>query len=215
MALPYKMLLFDLDGTLVDTVGDITYYLNQVLAERGLEQVSVKQVKEAIGWGVHELLKILAPSFSEDPAGLENAALSFKDRYREHPVLETRPFSGVSEALNGPLKNTLKAIVTNKPQDIALRVLEELGMKHHFKEIIGTTGDFAPKPDPSSLLYLMKKFAVTPESTVYIGDSGIDAETSAAAGIDFAWVSYGYQSALEFNPRFLFSSAAEWTRLVS
>ena len=211
---PYRLLLFDLDGTLVDTVADITYYVNEVLVERGLAPVSVPQVKEAIGWGVHELLRILAPVFSADPEGLEVATQAFKDRYRLRPVLETRPFPGVVEVLEGPLKNTAKAIVTNKPQDIALRVLEKLGIKRHFEHVIGTLGDFPPKPDPASSLYLMRRFGTAPESTVYIGDSGVDAETSAAAGIDFGWVEYGYQSSGGFTPRFRFSNAAEWERLV-
>jgi len=212
---PYKLLLFDLDGTLVDTVGDITHYVNEVLLERGDKPVSVEQVKEAIGWGVHELLKILAPAFCEDPKGLERAAATFKDRYKKNPVLNTRPFPGVAEVLAGPLKNVPKVIVTNKPQDIAIRVLETLGLTRCFEEVIGTLGDFPPKPDPSSCLHLMRRFGTPRKSTVYIGDSAVDAETSAAAGIDFAWVDYGYQATGNFVPRYRFSNAAEWKKLVS
>ena len=212
---PYKLILFDLDGTLVDTVGDITHYVNEVLRERRYEAVSVAQVKEAIGWGVHELLKILAPGFCSDPKGLEEAAAAFKERYKQTPVLKTLPFPGVVEVLAGPLKNIPKAIVTNKPQDIAIRVLEKLDLMGHFKEVIGTLGDFPAKPDPAACLHLMGRFQSTPSSTVYIGDSAVDSETSAAAGIDFVWMDYGYQAAGNLIPRFCFSSAAEWGRLVS
>ena len=212
---PYKLLLFDLDGTLVDTVGDIAHYVNEVLLERNHKPVSVIQVKEAIGWGVHELLKILAPDFCADPEGLERAAESFKDRYKSTPVLKTRPFPGVAEALEGPLKKTHKAIVTNKPQDIALRVLDTLQLRHCFEEVIGTLGDFPPKPDPTSCLHLMRRFGVTPDATVYIGDSSVDAETSVAAGIDFAWMEHGYQPAGNIVPRYRFSGAAEWKGLIS
>ncbi len=212
---PYKLILFDFDGTLVDTVDDITYYVNDVLSERGYTQASAAQVKAAIGWGVPELLKILVPAFSDDPADLESAVRTFKDRYRENPVRVTCPFPNVIEVLEGPLRKTPKAIITNKPQDIALRVLDELGMRHYFEEVIGTQGNFAPKPDPASSLYLMSRFDASAEVTVYVGDSPVDAQTSEAAGIDFAWMEYGYQDCGLLNPRFRFFSAEDWGVLVS
>ncbi len=215
MPAPYKLILFDFDGTLVDTVDDIAYYVNEVLFERGYASASVAQVKEAIGWGVPELLKILAPAFCADPAGLEAAVMTFKNRYRENPVRTTRPFPSVTETLKGPLSKTQKAIITNKPQDIALRVLDELDMRRYFEDVIGTHGEFPPKPDPTSSFHLMRKFGIPVEATVYIGDSSVDAETSSAAGIDFVWMDYGYQEAGARTPRFRFSSAADWAILVS
>ncbi len=212
---PYKLILFDLDGTLVDTVDDITYYVNEVLRERGYVSASVAQVKEAIGWGVPELLKILAPAFCADPAGLEMAVMAFKERYRENPVRTTCPFPNVIEVLEGPLKKTQKAIITNKPQDIALRVLDKLNMRRYFGDVIGTQGDFPPKPDPASALHLMRRFRAPAETTVYVGDSAVDAETSAVAGVDFVWMEYGYQKFGAATPRYRFSSAADWGILVS
>ena len=78
---PYRLILFDFDGTLVDTLGDISHYVNEVLLERGYPSVSEERVRAAIGWGVHELLKILQPAFETDPAGLEAAVETFKKRY--------------------------------------------------------------------------------------------------------------------------------------
>ena len=215
MSAPYGLILFDLDGTLIDTVDDIAYYVNEVLSEKGYAPASVTQVKEAIGWGVSDLLKILVPSFRDDPRSLENAVMTFKNHYREEPVRTTRPFPEVIEALEGPLRKTHKAIITNKPQDIALRVLDKLNMRHYFEDVIGMQGAFPPKPDPASSLHLMRKFSIPVEATVYIGDSPVDAETSLAAGIDFVWMEYGYQPFGASAPRFRFSSAADWRTLVS
>ena len=177
--------------------------------------MSESRVREAIGWGVHELLKILAPDFCADPAGLEEAVRTFKERYTAKPVRQTRAFPQVVEMLQGPLKGVHKAIVTNKPHDITLRVLEELKLTDCFEAVIGMNAGFEPKPHPGAIQHLLKKFAVNVTETVYVGDSPVDAQASSAAGIDFAWMDDGYQAVETRERRYSFSSAAEWSRLVS
>lgn len=215
MGPPYRLILFDFDGTLVDTVGDIAYHANCVLVKRGYEACSIARVKEAVGWGVHELFKCLAPAVGEDPAGLDEAVDEFKRAYRAQPVRETLPFPGVVGMLEGPLGKTLKAIVTNKPQDITLRILDELGIARFFKHVIGMHEGFPPKPDPAGIREMMDRFGADAGSTVYVGDSCVDAETSLAAGVDFAYVEYGYQALKGYEPAFRFSSAAEWRALAA
>jgi phosphoglycolate phosphatase len=210
----YQLLLFDFDGTLVDTVSDIGHYANQILKSRGYPRASIPDVKHAVGWGVHELLQILAPGFRSDPSDLEKAVEEFKAAYRARPVRVTKPFPFVDEMLAGPLKKARRAIVTNKPQDITLRILDELDLAKYFEAVIGVGGDFPPKPDPSSVLHLIGRAGVAKERTLYIGDSCVDAETSALAGIDFAWMSYGYQALGDAPAKFRFDSAAEWEKLV-
>ena len=210
----YKLLLFDFDGTLVDTVGDIAFYVNEVLAGEGQSGHSVERVKEAIGWGVHELFKELAPEFSSDTERLERAVEAFKRCYREKPVLKSRPFEGVQEILEGDLSKAVKGIVTNKPQDITLQILDELGLRKHFKSVIGMHAGFPAKPDPAALLHLMNLLGFSAKETIYIGDSPIDGETSTAAGVDFAWMSYGYHALDGAKPVYRFSSAKEWGVLV-
>jgi phosphoglycolate phosphatase len=212
---PYKLILFDFDGTLVDTVGDIAYYANETLRANGYREASLPQVKEAIGWGVHELFRALAPAFGADGARLEKAVEDFKKAYRARPVRATRPFPGVIDTLEGPLRAAQKGIVTNKPHDITLQILEELGMNRHFGSVLGMHAGFEPKPDPAGMLHSMRLFSAEAPDTVYVGDSRVDAETSEAAGIDFAWVDYGYQDLGDARARYRFSNAAEWAGLVS
>ena len=88
-------------------------------------------------------------------------------------------------------------------------------MTGYFEAVIGTNAEFPPKPDPASVLHLIGVSKVSREETVYVGDSPVDAQTSANAGIDFAWVDYGYQGPGDLKPRHTFSSAAQWGRLVS
>ena len=211
----YEALLFDFDGTLVDTVEDIAFYANSVLADYGYRPCTVGQVKGAIGFGVHELVKTLAPSIDEEPQRLEKAVEAFRARYREEPVRKTRPFPGVTGMLSGPLAAVKKAIITNKPQDITLQILDRLKLASYFELVIGMHAGHPPKPDPSSILFAMRQLGAAPQACVYIGDSRVDAEVSKNAGIDFAWVSYGYDVLDGEKAAFKFESAGEWKKLLS
>ncbi len=210
----YKLILFDFDGTLVDTVADIAYYANAVLSDYGFRERPVAEVRKAIGWGVHELLKGLTPEAPLDGERLEQAVDLFKKKYREKPVRLTKPFPHVTAMLEGPLAAVSKAIVTNKPQDITGQILKELGLDRHFLMTIGTNAGFPPKPDSSGTLHVMKTLSFPPEAVVYVGDSGVDAALAENAGIDFAWVSYGYDRPEKGGHAFTFSSAQEWGRLL-
>ena len=197
----------------MDTLQDIAHHVNGVLTDYGHPRCSVRDVRRSIGLGVHELLKGVAPPFARDADRLEDAVALFKKRYREKPIRRTRAFPHVRKVLSRDLAGVKKAIITNKPQDITRMILEELDLAQYFELVIGMNAGHAPKPDPSSTFFVMKKFGVSPKDTVYIGDSRIDAETSRNAGIDFAWVDYGYDEPCGHSPRFTFSSASEWKKL--
>jgi phosphoglycolate phosphatase len=211
----YKLLVFDFDGTLVDTVADIAHHANGVLEEFRFPTRDIRDVQDGIGHGVHELLKHLCVGFHEDAELLEQAVASFKKRYHAAPVVYTAAFPGVAEALEGPLKNSQKAILTNKPQALAEIILAKLDLSRHFEIVIGLDAGFPPKPDPASLDFIMKKFGRSAKDTVLIGDSRVDRETARNAGVDFVWVDYGYDSLVlgEEGTRRV-SSAAQWGTLV-
>lgn len=206
----YKLLIFDFDGTLVDTVGDIAYYANTVLADHGYPPATVGAVRQAIGWGVHELLRGLAPGLGSDEQVLEKAVEIFKKRYRETPVRETYPFEHVREMLETRLGKIKKVILTNKPQDITRQILEELDLVKYFECVVGMNAGFPFKPDPTAAIYLMEQSGVTPQETLMIGDSSIDAQTAKNAGMDFGWVRYGYDDQAGEGALFSFKTASEW-----
>jgi phosphoglycolate phosphatase len=210
----YNLIIFDFDGTLVDTLPDIALHANHVLRYFSLPEQDLPAVRKAIGRGVHELLKDLAPAF-EDETLLEEAVVLFKKLYYEKPVLYTKPYSNVPEMLKGPLKNTKKAIVTNKPHDLTHVILKELGLLSYFESVIGMGFTHPPKPDPSSTIYVMEQLKSLPCETVFVGDSGVDQETAKKAGVDFAWVDYGYDTLGESQGRRSFSDPKEWKALVA
>ncbi|MGH7197188.1 MAG: HAD family hydrolase [Candidatus Omnitrophota bacterium] len=209
----YKLLIFDFDGTLVDTAPDIALYANAVLAEHGFHARSLPEVKKAVGRGVHELLRELAPAFGEDPPKLDEAVISFKKRYWEKPVVHTRPFRGVVETLSGPLRPFKKAIVTNKPHGLTQKILDELSLGSFFDGVIGLDMEFPAKPDPASVRRVMESQNALPAETLFLGDSYVDAKTCRNAGVDFAWVDWGYDRANGFKPAFTFSSPLDWATL--
>lgn len=207
----YRLLIFDFDGTLVDTAPDIAACVNAVFAERGFPKQGLENVKTAVGLGVHELVRrLLGPI---DPAILEALVRSFRERYAKHLVDRSRPFPGVVRALEGPLGSLRKAVVTNKPHALAIEILDRLGLARFFSHVIGTGADFPPKPDPSAVRHILRETETAEGEAVLIGDSSIDLETARNASVDFGWVAWGYERVENMPPEWSFASASEWARL--
>ncbi len=211
----YSLLLFDFDGTLVDTVGDIAYYVNQVLVKSGYPRHGVDEVKKAIGLGVHELFCGLEPKLELGTQRLEQMVESFKAQYRMAPVRETKPYPHVLEILSGKLASTPKAIVTNKPQDITEQILKELGMSEYFQYLIGMHAGYPPKPDPTAMEFIIGQLDIPKSAAVYLGDSRVDSLTCQNAAVDFVWMDYGYDRLEEESYLHRFSSALDWAKLIA
>lgn len=213
----YSLAIFDFDGTLIDTAPDIAKLMNAILVhEHGMNESTLEDVKSSIGWGVHELVEKLAAkqSFSFDRSTVEAIVTEFKSQYRINPVDLSRPYDGVVDMLSGDLSGIKKCIVTNKPHDITIQILELLDMSCFFESVIGMGSGFAPKPDPSGILKVMDGCCADPKDTVFIGDSNIDLNAAQRAGIDFVWMEYGYDTIPETKPTFTFSSAHQWRSLI-
>lgn len=211
----YPVVIFDFDGTLVDTAPDIAHYANGVLADFGYAPRGLAEVKRAIGKGVHELLKALAPQFGEDAERLERAVETFRARYSENPVLSTKPYPHVIRMLEGQLRGAKKAIATNKPQEITERILKILLLDRHFEVVVGMGSPFPPKPDPASIRHILERTGAKKGEAVLVGDSAVDAEAARLAGIEFVWMEYGYDASPGADPavKNRFSSASKWAFL--
>ena len=210
----YRLLIFDFDGTLVDTAPDIERAANKVLGDRGFPARGLDDVKTAIGKGVHELLRKLTAPRPLESGDLETATQEFKTYYRDHLLDHSRIYPGVVETLEGPLRGVKKAIVTNKPQDLTMRILEELRLTSFFERTIGTGAEFRAKPDPEAVRFVGDDLGIGADETILIGDSSVDCRTAQNAGIDFAWVKYGYEDVLEAAAQWTFRRPSEWAELV-
>ncbi len=184
-------LIFDLDGTLVDSLPDITAAINEALRSERAEPMSLEGVKQRLGRGA---ASILAPALNEsDPHAerVERAARVFVAYYRTHLVRHTQPREGVTQVL-AHFASTAKYVISNKPDPLPQEVLEALGLAHYFEAIFGGTSFPRKKPDPMPINYLLERHPWDKTRTVMVGDSPIDVQAAKAAGVVSCAVLGGY-----------------------
>ncbi len=180
-----RLAIFDLDGTLVDSVEDLWLAVNHALATLGLPGRTLEEVKGFVGEGATRLLE---RSVAPHQHLLEPALDAWRAHYRAHLLDHTALYPGVGAALASA--RCALAVHTNKPGAMARRILEGLGVAERFASIVG--GDDAPrKPDPAGTLEIMARVGARAEETVFIGDSRVDLETARAAGVRFVAVTWG------------------------
>jgi phosphoglycolate phosphatase len=184
----YDLVIFDLDGTLIDSVGDIADALNEVLAELGLPAYDDARVAGFVGGGVRQLIRRALPPELQPRA--DEIAQKYREHYSARPIRRTTLYLGVKPALEKWPGE--KAVATNKPGALARRILDELGVMQHFVAVLGEDDVGRAKPDPLIVDLLRGKVGATKRRTLYVGDSLIDADTADAAGVDLALVTYGY-----------------------
>jgi len=209
-----RAVVFDLDGTLIDSIGDIADALNATLATRGLPALPEDQIKQMVGAGVPELVRRGLSAHGVDADDIEPFVRELVERYSAKPVACTRLYDGGAELLAGLAAREVKlaictnkpqailaglaarevklAICTNKPQAITELVLEELGIKSHFGAVVGTTADLPRKPDPAMLRAALDQLGVAAFNAIMIGDSASDVGAARALGVPIIVLRSGY-----------------------
>jgi phosphoglycolate phosphatase len=192
MSLPARLLVFDLDGTLIDSLDDIARAVNVMLARRApaAAPLTRDEVRAFVGEGARQLVaRSLAARGVEDSP--DEVLPSYLRDYREGLLVQTRLYPGVAEALDRLRGHTL-AVLTNKPGDLSRTILEGLGVADRFARIWGGGDVAGKKPDPAGLRALMRELGARPEETVLVGDSPVDVRTARAAGVRSVGVGYGF-----------------------
>ena len=190
-----EVILFDLDGTLVDSASDLYRAMNLSLEELNLPQVTEQHVRVWVGKGTSifcdSVLKHLTGQV--DPAQHEQLLATFLKIYNAEPCVDTLPFEGVVEFLDWGAAHHKKLVcVTNKPELPARKIIEELALDHYFDDVIGGDRFEERKPHPKQLLHCVETYGVTKEQVLMIGDSSNDVEAARRAGVDCIVLSYGY-----------------------
>ncbi|HXC89285.1 MAG TPA: phosphoglycolate phosphatase [Stellaceae bacterium] len=186
------LLVFDLDGTLVDSAPDLRAALNEMLRERGRAPLSLPHVRRMIGDGVPALVD-RALEASGEPAGAAGALPRFLQLYEAEAVRLTRPYPGVPETLAALRRSGYRtAICTNKPQHATRTVLDGLGLLPLFDGIAGGDRFAVKKPDAGHLLGLIGELGGRVEAAAMIGDNENDAAAAHAVGIPLVLMRYGY-----------------------
>jgi phosphoglycolate phosphatase len=188
--MPLKLIMFDLDGTLVDTAQDITNALNFALEPYGMKSLTLEDTIKLIGEGVSRLVEKILPV---EIMHLKNDVMNrFLGYYSEHLIGNSKEYPHVKETLKN-LINVKKAVISNKREDLSKRLLEEIRLSEYFDLIIGSDTAGERKPSPVPVLYVITKLGFSPEESIIVGDSNYDIEAGKKAGVKTVAVTYGYR----------------------
>lgn len=204
-----QLVVFDLDGTLVDSKRDLADSANALIAELGGVALSEDQIAAMVGEGAAVLVRRALRAAGLDPA-CEGALPRFLELYDERLLVHTAPYAGMADALAALAPHAAMAVLTNKPSRATGRILEGLGLRGYFRDVIGGDTAYGRKPDPAGLLALIERAGATPAATWLVGDSRIDLETARRAGVRICLARYGFGYRFEagdFDGTELFASS--------
>jgi phosphoglycolate phosphatase len=188
----FDLVVFDLDGTLVDSRRDLAESANALLGERGCPPLTEEAIGRMVGDGAAALVARVFDAVGQRTP--DDGLTRFLEIYNSRLLMFTKPYPGVAHALEVLGATAQLAVLTNKPLHATREILEGLDLARHFpaSRVLGGDGPFPRKPDPSGLRHLMRDATVTPRETTMVGDSAIDWRTARAAGTRVCLVRYGF-----------------------
>ena len=187
------LVVFDLDGTLIDSRADLANSTNEMLVSYGATRLPDEQVTSFVGEGARTLVARALAAAALPAALLDEAVARYLEFYSGRLLEHTRPYDGVDDVLAAAIAaGASLGVITNKPQAPTDRLLHAFGMAHQFQWVIGGDTAFARKPDPASLIWMMNAAGFEPAQTLFVGDSPVDADTARAAGAHFCLAEYGF-----------------------
>ncbi|SNS08075.1 phosphoglycolate phosphatase [Pseudomonas nitroreducens] len=187
-----KAVLFDMDGTLLDTAPDFVAVCQAMLAAHGRAPIDDQRIQDVVSGGARAMV---AATFDMDPEapGFETLRQEFLDRYQEHCAVFTRPYEGMAELLESIERSRLIwGVVTNKPVRFAAPIMQQLGLAERSAVLVCPDHVKNSKPDPEMLLLACSQLNIDPSQVLFIGDDLRDIESGRAAGTKTAAVRYGY-----------------------
>jgi phosphoglycolate phosphatase len=185
-----RALIFDLDGTLIDSQDDLIHSVNAMLRELGRRELAEETISGYIGHGAPQLIaRALGEGSTEEER--QQALQFFLGYYELHKMDTTRAYPGVAETLE-KLAERRMAVLTNKPIRISVRILDELGLSKYFRAIYGGNSFETKKPDPLGARAILRELETAPREALLVGDSEVDVQTARNAGTMAAAVNYGF-----------------------
>ncbi|ROR31389.1 phosphoglycolate phosphatase [Mobilisporobacter senegalensis] len=197
----YKAAIFDLDGTIADTVISIAVACNKALVKCGLMERPIEEYNYYAGDGVDTLVKrALYAAGDKEYIHYDTALVLYKEIFEEYCTYEVKAYDDMKETLEYMKSKGMKlAVLTNKPHDRAVTVVESLYGKDLFDYILGQQEGIAKKPDPEGALLVASKLSVNPLECIYVGDTNVDMQTGNASGMYTVGVLWGFRDRKELE----------------
>ena len=208
-----KLVIFDLDGTLLDTIADLAESANYALKQLGYPTHDVETIRTFVGNGINKLLERALPPHEQTEENVMRMRSHFVPYYNVHNADLSSPYPGIVNLLEDlQAKGIQIAVASNKYQAATVKLVKQYFPDIDFVEILGQREGINVKPDPTIVFDILKKAKVSCEETLYVGDSGVDMQTAINAGVDAVGVTWGFRPRAElesFRPMGLIDKAKE------
>jgi phosphoglycolate phosphatase len=190
----YKIVVFDLDGTIVDSLVDLAQSTNKGLEKAGLPVHDISAYRQFVGNGRDVLIQKAMGDYAEDESLKNIVRKNFDDEYKIHCNDNTSSYEGCSEMLKGLTeKGIATAVLSNKPDEFVEEILKKIYPEHKFQEAWGNKPEMPRKPDGTALKVMLEKLNFKQAECLYIGDSDVDVFTANNAGVDMIGVEWGFR----------------------
>lgn len=213
----FKAVVFDLDGTLLDTIEDLGNSMNSVLESMGFPLHTIPEYKYFIGKGLHNLVTSVLPPENRDVNTIEVCLDKMFKEYGNRWGETTLPYPGIAGLLDELVKRNVRlSILSNKAHHITMLVYEKFLSKWHFEVVFGERPGIPRKPDPAAALEIIAMMDIPPEKIIYLGDSGSDMETANRSGMYAVGALWGFRNAeelMEHGAQVLIQTPSELLKL--
>lgn len=188
----YQVAIFDMDGTILDTIEDLADTMNYCLRKFHMPERTLAEIRSFVGNGIRKLIERAVPSGTDEDV-VEEIHHCFHEYYKDHCAIKTKPYDGICEVISSLKSKGIKTAVVSNKADFAVKLLCEDYFKGLFDYSVGDKEGQRRKPYPDGVNSVMEYFGVTPSETVYIGDSEVDYQTAKNAGVDVIMVGWGFR----------------------
>lgn len=194
----FKAVIFDLDGTLLDTIEDLADSMNNVLSGYNYPVHDIAAYKYFVGNGLRELVRRAFPEDARSDVNVDRGLAELRKEYSKRWNSKTKPYKGIYELLSGLADKGMKmAVLSNKADDFAKQIIRKFLPDWQFDLVFGERNGVPRKPDPSGALEIAKALGIQPSVCLYLGDSGVDMRTAVSAGMCPVGVLWGFRKADE------------------
>jgi phosphoglycolate phosphatase len=195
----YRAVIFDLDGTLLNTIDDLANSMNTVLRHMRFPEHSVEDYKLFVGDGIEMLVRRSMPETQREEPSIRNRCIAaMREEYNRRQTENTRPYDGVPELLDGLTARRIRmAVLSNKPDAPTKALVAELLPRWRFEMVVGESPIVPRKPDPTGAIMIARSLGIPPQEVLYLGDTHIDMQTASSAGMYAIGALWGFRKSEE------------------